>query len=90
MSKEFAIADEVWHRVVQIVQEAMITGVDCADIMRQVRVKVGDNGDLVLTEAYKQMVNDNYDRMLRDAEEMQRARVGINIITSENDVKKDN
>lgn len=87
MSKEYTMADEVWHRVVQIVQEAMLTGVDCADIMRQVRVAEGDDGELVLTKDYKKMVNENYDKMLKQAEELQKAQGGINIIRSENDVK---
>ncbi len=87
MSKKYALADEIWHRVVQIVQEAMMTGVDCADIMRQVRVVENDKGELVLTQDYKKMVNDNYEKMVNDAEELKKASTGINIITSENEIK---
>ncbi len=85
--KEYTFADEIWHRVVQIVQEAMMTGVDCADIMRQVRVVENDEGVLALTKGYKKMVNENYEKMVKDAEELKKASTSINIITSKNDIK---
>lgn len=39
MAQELKFADSIWHRVVQIVQEAMLTGVDCSDLLRQIRVE---------------------------------------------------
>ncbi len=62
-----ALADEVWHRVVQIVQEAMLMGVDCADLLRQVRVSVGSDGALVLTPEYKKMVASHHQKWLDEA-----------------------
>ena len=81
VTEELECADEVWHRVVQIVQEAMLTGVDCTDIMRQVRVIKGPEGTLVLTPAYKKMVDDNYKKMVKEAEEIQKAQAhNFNIV----------
>lgn len=36
--KRFKHSDAVWHRVVQVIQEAMLMGVDCVDLLRQVEV----------------------------------------------------
>lgn len=73
--KEMKFADSVWHRVVQIVQEAMLTGVDCSDLMRQVRV-VPDEDDphvLVLSGTYERQVKEMHDEMLKRAREAQAA-----------------
>ena len=69
---EMKFADSVWHRVVQIVQEAMLTGVDCADLLRQVRV-IPDASDphvLVLSADYQRQVRDMHDKMLQQAHDM--------------------
>lgn len=64
--------DSVWHRVVQIVQEAMLTGVDCADLLRQVEVVQSSEKDssdfLVLTEEYKNRVEQQHKELLSKAE----------------------
>lgn len=74
MKKEYKISDSVWARVIQIVQEAIMTGTDAADIMRMVRVEVADNDEeLVLTEDYKRMVKEHYDEMIKRAEELKAA-----------------
>lgn len=63
----FAMKDEVWHRVVQIVQEALLTGVDCSDLLRQVRVQESKSGsELELTPEYVQQVKEGYDRMVAE------------------------
>lgn len=72
---QMRFADSVWHRVVQIVQESMMTGTDCADLLRQVRV-VPDSTDpnvLVLTSEYEAQVREMHENMLRKAKEMQAA-----------------
>jgi hypothetical protein len=68
----YKIADSVWHRVVQIVQEAMITGVDCADLMRQVRVQVDSNDEttLVLTTEYEAQVLNMHKKYLEEIESL--------------------
>lgn len=71
---KYKLDDSVLHRIVQIVQEAFLTGTDCADIMRQIELEdrggimLGSN-KLVLTEDYKQMVKRQHDEMLKFAEE---------------------
>lgn len=66
-NQEFAIADEVWHRVVQIVQEAMLMGVDCADLLRQIRVSPNES-QLVLTPAYNKMIAEHHAQLVAEAE----------------------
>jgi hypothetical protein len=63
------LADSVWHRVVQIIQESMLTGVDCADLLRQVRLQVNstDPTELVLTDEYQRTVAENYKQMVAAA-----------------------
>jgi hypothetical protein len=90
VSKEYAVADEVWHRVVQIVQEAMLTGVDCADIMRQIRLVEDGEKHLVLSEGYKEMVADNYAKMIIEVEEFRKAGAGTNIIMVDDPETKNN
>jgi hypothetical protein len=72
---QLKIADTVWHRVVQIIQEAMLEGVDCADLLRQVRV-VPDSSDphvLTLSPEYEHQVKEMHDKLLARAEELQAA-----------------
>jgi hypothetical protein len=81
-SDEFKFADSVWHRVVQIVQEAMLTGVDCADLLRQVRVvpDAEDARSLVLSPDYQMQVTQMHSKMLDQAREMQAAQHGNKFI----------
>ena len=74
---ELKLADEVLQRLVQIVQEALLTGVDVSDILRQVRVVLFEDVDqsdglgvLVLSPAYVKQVKETYDAMLARAEEL--------------------
>ena len=72
---EMKFSDSVWHRVVQIVQEAILTGVDCSDLLRQVRV-VPDETDphvLVLSPDYERQVREMHEKMLKQAREIQAA-----------------
>ncbi len=78
MSNELKFADSVWHRVVQIVQEAMLTGVDCADLLRQIRVVRSSthSDELVLSQEYEKHVKTMHDEMLRHAKSVQESQVG--------------
>lgn len=70
MKTIYKLSDSVLHRIVQIVQEAFLTGVDCADIMRQIELEEEYGTDkLVLTDAYKDMVKRQHEEMLKFAEE---------------------
>lgn len=72
---QMKIADSVWHRVVQIVQEAMLTGVDCGDLLRQVRVVPDDTDShvLVLSADYEKQVKEMHAKLLQQAREIQAA-----------------
>jgi hypothetical protein len=71
--RQLKFADSVWHRVVQIVQEAMLTGVDCSDLLRQVRVVPDETDDhvLVLSSDYQKQVREYHEKMLDQAREIQ-------------------
>jgi hypothetical protein len=80
--KDMRFADNVWHRVVQIVQEAMLTGVDCSDLLRQVRV-VPDETDphvLVLSPEYQKHIRDMHEKLLDQARELQAQQTGNKFI----------
>ena len=75
-------ADGVWHRVVQIVQEAMLSGIDCADLLRQVRVVPDETDDhvLVLSPEYQRQVREMHEKMLKQAREIQASHSGNKFI----------
>ena len=69
--KEHIIGDDVWNRVVQIVQEGMLMGVDVTDMMRQIRVHVHEDATVHLTPEYIEMVKGHHQAMLQQAEALQ-------------------
>jgi hypothetical protein len=72
MSQELKLADTVWHRVVQIVQESLLTGVDCSDLLRQVRLvpEEGSSDTMTLSLGYMQQVKAQHQRLLDQAREL--------------------
>ena len=82
MAQELKFADGVWHRVVQIVQEAMLTGVDCSDLLRQIRIEhdEADPSTLVLTLEYQRQVRTMHEKLLQQAKDMQNAQSGKKFI----------
>ncbi len=73
MSQEFKLADSVIHRIVQIIQEGMLLGVDAGDLMRQIRLvhEDGDESTAVCSPAYVAMVQEHYTKLLKQAQELQ-------------------
>lgn len=69
----YKISDAVAMRMIQIFQEALLMGVDGADLMRQVRLVVDEsNSDtLTLDPTYKQQVSEMHQRYLAEAERLQ-------------------
>ena len=69
----YKISDAVAMRMIQIFQEALLMGVDGADLMRQVRLVVDEsNSDtLTLDPTYKQQVAEMHQRYLAEAERLQ-------------------
>lgn len=75
----YKLADSVSARLVQIFQEAMLTGVDGADLLRQVRLEVDDNDSctLVMTHAYKEQVKSMHKKLEEEAEVLRSKRHGV-------------
>lgn len=69
----YKISDTVAMRMIQIFQEALLLGVDGADLMRQVRLVVDENevDTLTLDPTYKGQVADMHKKYLEDAERLQ-------------------
>jgi hypothetical protein len=68
---QLMVSDKVWARVVQIVQEAILLGIDCVDLLREIRLcHCHINNDvLVLTDAYVKHVLEMHERLLKELEE---------------------
>lgn len=75
MSK-FKFADSVSMRLVQIFQEAMIMGLDGADLLRQVQLQPdeSDPNVLVLSPEYQAQVKEAYVKYEAQAKELQAQR----------------
>jgi hypothetical protein len=67
----YKISDAVAMRMIQIFQEAVIFGVDGADLMRQVRLAVdpSDEGTLTLDPEYEASVAAMHEKYLAEATE---------------------
>lgn len=68
----YKISDSVAMRFIQIFQEAVLLGVDGADLMRQVRLTLDstNEGTLTLCPEYEQMVEAQHKKYLEDAEKL--------------------
>lgn len=78
----FKLSDSVSMRLVQIFQEAIMTGVDGADLLRQVRLQVSESDPeaLVLTPAYEQQVKEMYAKLEAEALRLQAAQAPKGLI----------
>lgn len=68
-TEQLLVGDDVWNRVVQIVQEGMLTGVDVTDLLRQIRVCrwESDMGSVHLTRSYMKQVKEGHERMVDES-----------------------
>jgi len=68
----YKISDSVAMRFVQIFQEAVLLGVDGADLMRQVRLVVDEStpDTVSLCPEYEKMVESQHRKYLDDAEKL--------------------
>jgi hypothetical protein len=72
MEKQYGLSDQVIARIAQIIQEAMMLGIDAVDLLRQIKMKEdGATNTLVLTDDYKRTVKAMHDKLLEDAERLQ-------------------
>lgn len=83
----FKLDDEVLHRFVQIFQEALLLGIDCSDIMRQVRL-VNIDGVMFLDPEYKAFVKKYHENLLDEAERLQKEQENLEI-EAEHEKKSD-
>jgi len=72
----YRLADSVSARLVQIFQEAIMTGVDGADLLRQVRLVVDESDPdvLVLSPEYQKQVKESHEKLLQQVPELLRQR----------------
>jgi hypothetical protein len=75
----YKLSDSVLHRIVQIVQEGFLLGIDVADLMRQI-VLTQDQSDpdmLVLEPDYKKSIEEAHQKYLKDLEAKMTATKGL-------------
>lgn len=67
---KYKISDEVAMRFIQIFQEAVLLGIDGADLMRQVRLTSdpADQENLILDPDYKKFVEESHQKYLKEIE----------------------
>jgi hypothetical protein len=70
---KYKLSDEVLGRIVQIIQEAMIVGLDCVDLMRMIELQSSADNESVLElcEDYRKRVEDMHEAWLKKARELQ-------------------
>ncbi len=70
MNNKYKLSDNVIGRIAQIVQEAMLLGVDAVDLLRQVEVETSDAGLMELSSEYVKSIKDMHVKLLEDAERL--------------------
>jgi hypothetical protein len=77
----YKISDSVAMRMIQIFQEAVIFGLDGADLLRQVRLveDVSEEGTLTLDPQYVKAVAEMHEKSLSEVAKKQAAAVSQNI-----------
>jgi hypothetical protein len=63
MNNTFSLSDNVIARIVQILQEGLMTGNDVIAHMRMIRVETDDEGKLQLSADYVKQVNEGYEKL---------------------------
>ena len=68
----YKLNDNVLRRIVQIMQEGMLTGTDVADHMRMIRLtpSTEDSESLILTDDYLEMVQSQHETLLRELDDV--------------------
>jgi CRISPR/Cas system-associated protein endoribonuclease Cas2 len=68
----YRISDSVAMRMIQIFQEAVLLGVDGADLMRQVRLVVDENSPntVTLDPQYEKQVAEMHQKYLKESESL--------------------
>lgn len=77
MKNTYKLADSVLARIVQIIQEGMMVGIDVTDLMRQIELEVEldemglATGNLVQTPEYIALVERTHQQYLDRAKQLQ-------------------
>ena len=68
----YKLSDNVLRRIVQLMQEGLLTGTDVTDHMRMIRLEenVDDKNQLVLTDEYRKIVKGQHEVMLKEVEDL--------------------
>ena len=69
--KAYQFSDELIGQIAKLLQVAILSGTDIIDNLRTLYVTEGEEGKLVLLEAYKRVFEGQLDRLLEDAEKLQ-------------------
>ena len=67
--KNLKLADESIGQIVQLLQMGILTGTDVSDQFRTLRLDVGDKGELVPSQEFSEMFDENLRRLEEQAEE---------------------
>ena len=65
---EMTLGDEVIGQIARLVQLAILTGTDVVDNLRMLRVTMGDEGALVLTDEYRAMAESQVAKLMSELE----------------------
>lgn len=79
MGNQYGLSDQVIARIAQIIQEGMFLGIDCVDLLRQIRMTAGDDASLYLTEDYKNTVKVMHDKLLADVDRLKAEQDGSEV-----------
>ena len=64
---KYKLADSVHMRIVQIFQEAVIMGIDGADLLRQIELVYNENDAVLeLSPEYQEIVKNSHEKYLSD------------------------
>ncbi len=68
---KYRLSDNVLRRIVQVMQEGLLTGTDVTDHMRMIRLTPSEDDvdQLVLTEDYQHLVESQHETMLREIDD---------------------
>lgn len=66
----YKLSDEFIGQVAKLVQLALLTGTNVVDNLRLVRVATSDDGEVVLSEEYKDYFNASLSQMLDEVDNL--------------------
>jgi hypothetical protein len=77
MGNTYTFSDELISTVAKLLQLAMLTGTDIYDHMRTVQVTNSDDGKLVLSADFKQKLEQEVERLMGQAAQLEADSYGL-------------